>query len=56
VKNGGRMAAAITSSTDYLVAGESPGSKLQKARGLGIPVLNEKEFLDLLKQLGGKLG
>jgi DNA ligase (NAD+) len=56
VNNGGRVASAISSSTDYLVSGESPGSKLQKAKELGIPVLDEKEFLDILKQPGEKLG
>lgn len=51
-KNGGRMASAVSNSTDYLVAGESPSSKLQKARDLGITVLDEKGFLDLLKETG----
>jgi len=51
-RNGGRMASTVSSSTDYLVAGESPGSKLQKARELGIAILDEKGFLDLLKEPG----
>jgi DNA ligase (NAD+) len=49
-KNGGRVASAVSSSTDYLVAGEAPGSKLQKARELGTTILDEKGFLDLLKK------
>ena len=49
-KNGGRMASAVSNSTDYLVAGDSPGSKLQKAGELGVTVLDEKGFLDLLKK------
>ena len=49
-KNGGRMASAVSNSTDYLIAGESPGSKLQKARELGIGILDEKGFLDLFKE------
>jgi len=48
-RNGGRVASAVSSSTDYLVSGEAPGSKLQKARDLGITILDEKGFLDLLK-------
>jgi DNA ligase (NAD+) len=49
-RNGGRVASAVSSSTDYLVAGESPGSKLQKARELGIKILDDKGLLYLLKQ------
>jgi DNA ligase (NAD+) len=54
--NGGRLASAISSGTDYLVTGESPGTKLQKARELGVTILDEKAFLDLLKQPEEKLG
>jgi DNA ligase (NAD+) len=44
------VASAVSSSTDYLVAGESPGSKLQKARELGIKILDDNGLLYLLKQ------
>jgi len=40
---------SISKQTDYLVAGESPGSTLDQARRLGVKVIYEKEFLDLLK-------
>ena len=45
---GGNVTGAVTKNTSYLVAGESAGSKLGKARALGVPVLTEKEFLNLL--------
>ena len=52
-KKGGRLSASIGGSTDYLVVGESPGSKLQKARDLGIATLYEDEFFTLLEEEKG---
>ncbi len=49
VAQGGRVASAVGKGVDYLVVGESPGSKLTKAKDLGIPVLEEGAFLSLLK-------
>lgn len=47
--SGGQTKNSITKKTTYLVAGENPGSKLDKAKELGISILSEKDFIDLIK-------
>jgi DNA ligase (NAD+) len=47
---GGKVGSAVALNTDYLVCGEAPGSKLVRAKELGIKIINEKEFADLLQQ------
>jgi len=47
-QNGGKVGSSVSRNTNYLVVGESPGSKLQKARELSISILDEKQFLELL--------
>ena len=47
--HGGKASSAVTRSTDYLVVGEKPGSKLNKARQFGVIVLEQNEFQELLE-------
>ncbi|MGI6119612.1 MAG: NAD-dependent DNA ligase LigA [Desulfosporosinus sp.] len=49
-KHGGKAAGSVSKKTAFVVAGEKPGTKLLKAQGLGIPILTEEEFAQLLKR------
>ncbi|PIS17312.1 MAG: NAD-dependent DNA ligase LigA, partial [Candidatus Nealsonbacteria bacterium CG09_land_8_20_14_0_10_42_14] len=46
---GGHPSSSVSKETDYLVAGSEPGSKLDKAKKLGVKIINEKEFLGMAK-------
>lgn len=47
-KNGGKTASSVSKKTDYVLAGESAGSKLDKALTLGVPVLSEGDFMKMI--------
>jgi DNA ligase (NAD+) len=49
---GGSVTGSVSKNTDFLLAGEEPGSKLDKAKELGVKILTEKEFLEMF---GSKL-
>ncbi|TSC70374.1 MAG: DNA ligase (NAD+) [Parcubacteria group bacterium Gr01-1014_46] len=46
--NGGAVSESVSKETNYLLCGENPGSKFEKAQELGVPILSEKEFLALI--------
>jgi DNA ligase (NAD+) len=48
-KRGGRVVSQITGAVTHLLAGEGAGSKLEKARALGVTIVSEQEFLKLLE-------
>jgi DNA ligase (NAD+) len=51
-KLGGKISSTVSKKTDYVVCGENPGSKYDKAQKLGVIILNENQFLDLIIKVG----
>jgi DNA ligase (NAD+) len=46
---GGKVVSSISKKTDFVVVGTDAGSKLEKAKTLGIPLLDEQKFLNMLQ-------
>ncbi len=44
---GGEISESVSKKTDFVIAGKEPGSKFEKAKELGIKIINEKEFLKI---------
>lgn len=49
-KLGGKTSSSVSKKTAYVLAGENPGSKLDKAQNLGVIILTEKDFLEMIKE------
>jgi DNA ligase (NAD+) len=47
---GGKSSGSVSKKTDFVLAGENPGSKLNKAKKLGVEVIDEKQFLEMIKE------
>jgi DNA ligase (NAD+) len=45
---GGKATSSVSKATNFVLAGENPGSKLDKAKQLGVKIINEKQFLDMI--------
>ena len=52
---GGRVVGSVSKTTSYVVVGEDAGSKADNARKLGVEILDEDAFLDLLREAGAKV-
>jgi DNA ligase (NAD+) len=48
--NGGKVTSGVSKKTSYVVAGEEPGSKLEKAKTLGVPVIDERGLRKLISE------
>lgn len=46
---GGKVSGSVSKKTSYVLAGEEAGSKLTKAQDLGVTIISEQEFIDMIK-------
>ncbi len=53
-QKGGKVSSSVSKKTSYVIVGENPGSKLEKAKNLGVIILNKDEFLNLIGELNEK--
>ncbi len=51
---GGHAASSVSKKTSFVVVGDDPGSKLDKAQALGVKTITEEEFLKMLKKDEGR--
>ncbi|MBR5769227.1 MAG: NAD-dependent DNA ligase LigA, partial [Clostridia bacterium] len=49
IERGGKVSGSVSKKTTYVLAGENPGSKLTNAQALGVPVITEDDFNEMLK-------
>lgn len=52
---GARVVSSVSKATDYVVVGADPGSKYEKAKDLGVKILNEAEFVELMRENGAEV-
>jgi len=49
-QNGGNILSGVSKNLNYLITGQNPGSKLEKAKQLGVKIIDEEEFLKMLEK------
>ena len=47
---GGEVSASVNMKVDYVIAGEKPGSKLEKAKKMGVKIITEEDFIRMIQE------